>query len=176
MHKIDCATIKRYFIYCDTASKTGKNNDFSVFAFFGIGFDNKGYLIDLDRFKMEVPFLKDRFLEFYKKCKKVSGDEYIKISIEDANSGTGLIQSLKYEYDIPRVTPISRTIGKVPRAISAAPKIKDGFLSVPNNATITPIFIEEFIRFRLDDTHKHDDQIDPTLDFLNIEIKGWMTK
>jgi len=161
--------IKKYCIYCDTASKTNAWNDWSVFGFFGVGFDNKGYVIDIERIKVEVPFLKEKFKQFYYKCNAmmINGD-MIHISIEDKDSGVGLIQGLRVDGFKPRA--IKRDVNKISRAVKTSPRIKDGFIFIPNDAMWTGLYIEEFVKFKADMTHKHDDQIDPTMDFIENEL------
>lgn len=160
--------IKKWCIYCDTASKTGNANDYSVFGLFGVGFDNKGYLIDIDRFKVEVPYLRERFISFYDKALSRSNGAPVSISVEDKDSGVGLIQSLTVTH---KVKPISRSVGKLSRAIMAAPKIKDGAFHIPAMAEWVGDYLDEFVKFRSDNTHKNDDQIDPTMDFINFELQ-----
>lgn len=159
--------IKKYCIYCDTASKTNNWNDWSVFGFFGVGFDNKGYVIDIERFKVEVPFLKEKFKQFYYKCNAMTLGSPIHISIEDKDSGVGLIQGLRV--DGFQIRAIKRDINKISRAVKTSPKIKDGFLFIPT-AQWVGTYIEEFVKFKADMTHKHDDQIDPTMDFIEFEL------
>jgi predicted phage terminase large subunit-like protein len=161
--------IKKYCIYCDTASKINAWNDWSVFGFFGVGFDNKGYVIDIERIKVEVPFLKEKFTQFYYKCNAMMiGGETIQISIEDKDSGVGLIQGLRV--DGFKVRPIKRDVNKISRAVKTSPRIKDGFVFIPNGAIWVGLYVEEFVKFKADMTHKHDDQIDPTMDFIENEL------
>lgn len=160
--------IKKYCIYCDTASKINQWNDFSVFGFFGVGFDNKGYVLDIQRIKVEVPYLKEKFKEFYYRCNATTLGENVSINIEDKDSGVGLIQGLRI--DGFQVRAINRDKNKVSRAVKTSPKIKDGYLFIPNVSNWNRIYIEEFVKFKADMTHKHDDQIDPTMDFIEFEL------
>lgn len=159
--------IKSWSIYCDTASKTKKYNDFSVFQLWAKTTLNQGFLIDQWRDKVKVPFLKDKLMRFLDNAKKISGTNRVSISIEDKDSGTGLIQAL--EIDGVKVKAITRREGKYARAINAADKIRTGNIFLPFGPMGDGV-INEAIKFRADDSHAHDDQIDPMNDFINFEL------
>lgn len=171
-HKEIPANIKSWSIYCDTASKTNKYNDFSVFQFWVKDTNNHGYLIRQWREKVKVPFLLGEFKTFYAKCEKIAGCR-IQSNIEDKDSGVGLIQALELEVDDSGnrydVRAIQRKEGKYARALKAAPHIKDGEISImagPEGDSV----ITEATKFKADDSHKHDDQVDPMNDFINFEL------
>ena len=54
-------SIKSWAIYCDTASKVKKYNDYSVFQLWAQTTGNKGYLIRQWRKKVKIPFLLGEF-------------------------------------------------------------------------------------------------------------------
>ena len=84
--------IKYRMIFADTANKTKTYNDYSVFQCWGLGEDNKLYLIDQIRGKWEAPDLKQQAKDFWAKHKAIKGYGALrKLNIEDAASGTGLI-------------------------------------------------------------------------------------
>jgi predicted phage terminase large subunit-like protein len=165
--------IKKWAIYCDTASKTKKYNDFSVFQLWAQTVDNKGYLIKMHREKIKVPFLLGRLQTFYRESLAITGASRIPISIEDKDSGVGLIQGLELLADDEgnryKVTAIQRKEGKYARALKAAPHVKDGEIYIPVGPQGDGL-ITEATSFKADDSHKHDDQIDPMNDFINHEL------
>lgn len=170
--------IKLWTIYCDTASKTKKYNDYSVFQLWAQTVENKGYLVSQWRKKVKVPFLLSQFEAFYEQCEKISGKKSLSIHIEDKDSGVGLIQALELKADSGgskyQVTAIQRKEGKYARAVKAAPYIKDGDIHImagPEGDSV----ITEATKFKADDSHKHDDQIDPMNDFINYSLpsKGY---
>ena len=173
--------IKSWSIYCDTASKVKKYNDYSVFQLWAMTVQNKGYLVKQWRKKVKVPFLLGEFEEFYRQCEAVSGEAHIKVNIEDKDSGVGLIQGLELRSDDEgrnyQVTAIQRTEGKYARALKAAPKVKDGDVYIMSGP-IGDGVITEATKFKPDDSHKNDDQVDPMNDFINHELpdKGYTLK
>lgn len=167
------AHIKRWAIYCDTASKTNKYNDYSVFQLWAVTVENDGYLVDQWRDKVKIPFLIGELKKFYEKAQRASGGADIQISIEDKDSGTGLIQGMELEVDGRGrnflLTAIQRKEGKYARAVKAAPQIKDGRIYIPDGRMGDGV-ITEATKFKADDSHKNDDQIDPMNDFINFEL------
>ncbi len=161
--------IKEFTIYCDTASKIKKYNDYSVFGLFGKCYGNNGYLVKMYRGKVKVPQLKTTFLHFYKEALKITGQSKIRVSIEDKDSGVGLIQALQDETDI-YIKAIQRKEGKYARLLRATTKIKDEIMHLKRNDDITGVVVSEFVRFKADDSHKHDDTVDVVVDFINNEI------
>lgn len=153
-------------IVADTALKAKTYNDYSVMQCWGVTKDGLGYLIDQIRGKWESPELKRRAVSFWNKHKSGSNGRLRVFGIEDKASGTGLIQSLKSEERIP-VCGIKADVDKVTRALDAAPKIENGFIFLPEGAEFLSEYVQEFSAFTADDTHKHDDQIDTTVHFIN---------
>ncbi len=153
-------------IYADTAQKTKERNDFSVFQAWGRSMGNKKiYLIDQCRGKWEAPELESKMVEFWNKHKptmyKPLGAQLVKI--EDKSSGSSLIQSIKKDYFIP-VEPIQRNTDKVLRAMGVVKYFASGHICIPKNTDWIHDYKEEFRKFTALMTHKHDDQIDPTMD------------
>ena len=64
------------------------------------------------------------------------------------------------------VEGIQRNIDKVIRAGSGAPQIEAGNVVLPERAEWLADYKLEFSRFTREMSHKHDDQIDPTLDAI----------
>lgn len=146
-------------IFADTAQKTGERNDYSVFQCWH-KLDGRIYLIDQIRGKWEAPELLRRARDFWQKWSEQGAK---KMMVEDKASGTGLIQQLKTEYRIP-VFGIQRATDKLTRVQDALPHIEAGNVVLPNGAAWVSDFIAECEAFTADNSHPHDDQIDPMCD------------
>lgn len=156
-------------IFADTAQKTKEHNDYSVFECWGAGKDGKAYLIDMIRGKWEAPELKRRATDFWRKHLSVDPVLYgglRAMGIEDKSSGTGLIQDLSVSSSIP-VVPIERVKDKLTRVMDVADYIQAGRVVLPESADFINDFIHECEAFTPNDTHAHDDQIDPMVDAIN---------
>ncbi len=134
----------------DSAWKTGVANDYSVIATWG--FDGLRYhVIDVWREKVEYPDLERIALQAYEWYRPGV------VIIEDAASGTALIQAFK-RTSIP-VIAVPALGSKVSRAESVTPLFESGKVVLPPSAPWIDDFIEEHITF----PHgKHDDQVDTT--------------
>lgn len=153
-------------IYADTAQKTAEHNDYSVFQCWGIGMDNRLYFIDQIRGKWEAPELRRRAVDFWGKHKGTDGLGALqRMAVEDKASGTGLIQEIKSEAVIP-VFPIQRNKDKYTRVLDIQGSIEAGYVVIPEDAEWVSDFIAECESFTADDTHAHDDQIDPMCDAI----------
>lgn len=161
--------IKQRIIYADTAQKTAERNDYSVFECWGKGDDGKIYLLDLIRGKWEAPELERRAIAFWAKH---SGQDAVvlgqlrQLKVEDKASGTGLIQGLRAKAQIP-VVGIERTKDKYTRLMDVLGYIESGYVMLPEDAPFTNDFIAECEAFTADDSHMHDDQVDPMIDAIN---------
>lgn len=166
-HKVAPATLYRY-VYADTAQKIKEINDYSVLQCWGK--TPKGIvLLDQLRGKWLGPELKKRAREFWAKHKAVAGMGTLRaMKIEDKASGTGLIQDLVDEGEIP-VVAIQRNIDKHTRACDTSPYIESGYVSIPEDAEWVSDYKHEFSSFP---NGKHDDQIDPTMDAIEDMLQG----
>lgn len=175
----DGTTIKLEYknVYADTAMKTGETNDFSVFQLWGKGSDGRIYLLDQVRGKWEAPVLKDKFLRFCKKHEYGEGNRLGVRSrkVEDKSSGTGLIQEIRRLKGNGYVVGIPRDRDKVSRARSGTIPIAEGRVVLPSEVYWIDDYRYEFRQFSPMDTHKHDDQIDPTLDAISDMITASTT-
>lgn len=161
--------IKQRFIYADTAQKTAERNDFSVFECWGKGEDGKIYLLDLIRGKWEAPELERRAVAFWNKHKAADTatlGQLRQLKVEDKASGTGLIQKLRSQAQIP-VVGIERTKDKYTRLLDVLGYIEAGYVMLPEDAPFTNDFVAECEAFTADDSHLHDDQVDPMMDAIN---------
>ncbi len=156
------------YIYADTAQKTAERNDFSVFECWGRGEDGRLYLIDLIRGKWEAPDLKRHAIAFWRKHKAADSfrmGELRELKVEDKASGTGLIQELRFPAMIP-VVGIERTKDKYTRVLDVLGYIESGMVLLPEDAPFTSDFLAECEAFSADDSHLHDDQVDPMVDAI----------
>lgn len=160
--------IEYRLIFADTAQKTSERNDFSVFECWGLGADRNIYLLDLIRGKWEAPDLKRRAIDFWNKHKSQDSIELgalRKMWVEDKSSGTGLIQQLKSEGNIV-IDGIERNKDKYTRVLDNLGYIESGRVKIPEAAPFVNDFIYECEAFSADDSHEHDDQVDPMLDAI----------
>lgn len=169
--------MKYRVIYADTAQKTAEHNDYSVFEEWGLGEDGKIYLLDLIRGKWEIPELERRAPAFWNKAKgrdMAAMGQLRQMKIEDNASGTGLIQRMKLDHRIP-VAGIKRTKDKYTRLTDVVGYIESGYVCLPRNAPFLSDFVGECEAFTADDSHPHDDQIDPMIDAINDMLAGGNT-
>lgn len=165
--------LKQRMIFADTAQKTKEHNDYSVFECWGEGFDGKAYLIDIIRGKWEAPELKRRARDFWAKHAAMEGDirqigALRKMIVEDKSSGTGLIQDLRTDRSIP--IPIEgreRDRDKYSRIMDVVSYIESGYVVLPDDHPGVSDLIAEAEEFTADDSHAHDDTIDPMIDAIN---------
>lgn len=156
--------IKSKMMYADTAQKTKEHNDYSVIQCWGEGFDGCIYLLDLIRGKWEAPELTRRAVAFWEKH-LAETPRVRQLKIEDKVSGTGLIQELKSNYRIP-VKGLQRSKDKYERWNDVSGQVEAGFVKLPKSAPWLSDFLSECEAFTADDTHAHDDQIDPMIDAI----------
>lgn len=161
-------------MYGDTAQKTKERNDYSVIEIWGKGDDGKIYLIDLIRGKWEAPELETKIVDFWNKYSLAPefGVPLSKMLIEDKVSGTGLIQSIRKKGGIP-VQAIQRNVDKLTRAYDCQPSVEAGLVCIPQEAVWVSDFCQELDQFTNNDTHAHDDQIDPMMDAIYDLLLNW---
>lgn len=153
-------------IFADTAQKTKEHNDFTVFECWGKGDDGKVYLLDLLRKKYEAPDLRRAAIDFWNKHAAIKDMGALRqMMIEDKTSGTGLIQELIRADRIP-VKGIERDKDKLTRVLDIAHWIESGYVCLIEGSPFLHDFIAECEAFTADDTHAHDDQIDPMCDAI----------
>lgn len=156
-------------IFADTAQKTKEHNDYSVFQCWGKGEDGYAYLIDQIRGKWEAPDLKRQATDFWNKHQNFEPAQWGALrmmAIEDKASGTGLIQDLSISSAIP-LHPIERDKDKLTRVLDVVGYIESGRVFIPEDAPFCSELIAECEAFTPNDTHAHDDQIDPMCDAIN---------
>lgn len=147
-------------IVADTAQKTKQANDFSVFQAW-IKNEKGIYLIDQVRGKYEFPDLETLFISFANKHSDA------KLYVEDAVSGTSLIQSVKRKIQRP-INAIRRTKDKYTRAFDAQGYVKSGYVYLNPLLEYYTDFINELSSFNSEGDYAHDDQADCVFDAITI--------
>lgn len=160
------------FITADTATKTGTRNDFSVMCEWGVYLGNL-YLINMVRGKWEAPELEANFRAFigesWQKNQQQELGNLRAVLVEDKASGTGLLQTVGRNSPLP-LTPVQRSTDKLTRAMDTAPQLKAGKVYLPEGAPWIVEFVAEHSLFSADDSHKHDDIVDNTMDAVSYAL------
>lgn len=143
--------ISGIYISWDTASKAGENNAYSACCVFGFALDfsdntnkRKVYLIEAFRDRLEFPALRDKILEFQTKYETIVREKRLHSPvltlIEDASSGTQLIQQLNYDHRTGFILAGDTFIGippdrdKISRLEATTSLIANGTVLFPNEA------------------------------------------
>lgn len=158
----------RRAVFADTAMKTGEANDFTVFLDAMIARDGKCYILNVWRKKVDAVGL----LILAKDVWASTNGKAQAMYIEDKASGTGLIQQLQNNEQFIPVIPVERTKDKLTRVMEVQPRIQAGGVLLPEFAPWVVDFVSECEAFTANDTHKHDDQVDPLVDAVNTFIGG----
>lgn len=153
----------RRAIFADTAMKTGEANDFTVFLDAMLARDGHVYVLNVWRKKVNAVGL----LAMAKDIWASTDGKANALYIEDKASGTGLIQQLQQNAQFVPVIPVERTKDKLTRVMEVQPRIQSGMVMLPEVAPWVIDFISECEAFTANDTHKHDDQVDPLVDAIN---------
>lgn len=160
------------FITADTATKTGTRNDFSVMCEWGVYLGNL-YLINMVRGKWEAPELEANFRAFigesWQKNQRQELGNLRAVLVEDKASGTGLLQTVGRNSPLP-LTPVQRSTDKLTRAMDTAPQLKAGKVYLPEGEPWIVEFVAEHSLFSADDSHKHDDIVDNTMDAVSYAL------
>jgi len=157
-------------IFCDTALKKEEHNDYSVFQCWA-KWRGRIYLVDQFREKIEASDLKQELVDFWNKHKGTQVQPNRGVYVEDKASGIQLVQDIRKEGGMP-IIPIPREKSKIFRANNLVNWIKAHLLYLPENAEWVYDYKKEFKRFSPLMTHKHDDQIDATLDAIEHMLLG----
>lgn len=139
----------------DTASKADQANDYSVCTTWLVR-DGNAWLMNVYRAKLEFPALRRR-IETH--AGEWGADQ---ILIEDAGSGTQLIQDLNVNTRLS-VTGVVPKDDKSTRMYSVTPLIESGRIAIPSEAPWLAEFQREVTLFP---NGKNDDQVDSLSQFL----------
>lgn len=130
----------RIILSWDTASKIGLNNAYSACVTIGETFDNKYYVLDCVRDRLEFSPLLNRAADLYERAKKEYRCACIEIIVEDASSGTQLIQELKNVKGITAI-PIKADKDKIVRFAGLTPQVENGDCLFPS---VPPVWWQDF--------------------------------
>lgn len=158
----------RRAVFADTAMKTGEANDFTVFLDALLARDGRVYVLNVWRKKVNAVGLLQLAKDVWASTDGTASAMYI----EDKASGTGLIQQLQSGDQFIPVIPVERTKDKLTRVMEVQPRIQAGGVLLPESASWVVDFISECEAFTANDTHKHDDQVDPLVDAVNTLMGG----
>jgi predicted phage terminase large subunit-like protein len=148
-------TVDEVVISWDTAMKATELSDYSVGTVWGIAGDFY-YLLDLIRVRLDYPALRRKVMEVYAQWPDST------ILIEDAGSGTSLVQDLS-DQNIPTI-PIRPEGDKIIRMSAQTAKIEAGAVHLPTRAAWLDDLRTEVLAF----PHgMHDDQVDSISQALN---------
>jgi predicted phage terminase large subunit-like protein len=154
----DGPTVDEIVISWDTAMKPTELSDYSVATVWGVRGDLY-YLLDLVRVRLDFPALKRKVIEVYERWAQLQKPILL---IEDAGSGTSLIQEL-YASNIPAIG-IRPEGDKVMRMSAQSAKIEAGAVHLPRRAPWLDDLKSELLAFPLG---IHDDQVDSISQALN---------
>lgn len=139
----------------DTAMKAHDGTDWSVCTSWAIRGEDY-YLVDLYRERLDFPNLKKQVYELQSQFDAGT------VLIEDAGSGTGLIQQLRAEGQLKPIA-IKPEGSKEDRMAAHSALIEAGHVLLPENASWLEAFRAELLAFPFG---KHDDQVDSLSQFL----------
>lgn len=160
--------IKWRAVFVDTAQKEKESNDYQVAECWGLGEDGYLYLIDMMRDHFQAYELETRIPSFWNKQKADHSSSLRFMGVEDKASGTALIQKIQRQIKpIIPVRAIQRSRSKLERVMDIQGYIQSGYVKLPKNAPFLFDFIAECEAFTENDTHAHDDQIDPMCDAIS---------
>ena len=136
------------FLSLDTAFSTKSTADYSVICCWGVGVDNKLYLLDVIRGQWGFP-------ELLKITRETANAQRTNLLvIENKASGQSLIQVLQQETRF-QLTPCTPTKDKITRANEIVPTLDKGLVWLP--PSVNPDFISELRNFPVG---QNDDQTD----------------
>jgi predicted phage terminase large subunit-like protein len=146
----------------DTASKTGEFNDYSVcttvYKYYG-----KYYLLDVFRARLEFPDLLEKVRIHAQSRWTEQMLEVAHVIIEDAGTGTSLIQNFRRRSQGVSVISFKPDRDKTLRLQATLDDFKSGKILFPRSAPWLPEFEAELLSFP---NGRYDDQVDSISQFL----------
>jgi predicted phage terminase large subunit-like protein len=165
---------EKIVISWDTATKASELCDYSVATVWGVCCGCY-FLLDVVRERLDYPALKRKVIQLYNQWKFTTG-LYPKLLIEDAGSGSILIQDLTpqgiYAYGVPQgiyAYGVRPTGDKVMRMSAVSAAIEAGAVLLPTRAPWLEAFRTEVLAFP---NGVYDDQVDSMSQALNHLING----
>ncbi len=150
------AAFERIVQSWDTASKATELADFSVCTTWGATDDDRYFLLDVFRVRLEYPDLKRAVRDLHARYQPQT------VLIEDKASGIQLIQDLRRD-GLHAVTPYKPQVEKVMRLLAQTPTIEAGRVLLPDVAPWRAAYLHELTSFP---KGRHDDQVDSTAQAL----------
>ncbi|MEO0870449.1 MAG: phage terminase large subunit [Pseudomonadota bacterium] len=168
----DLPDLQYRMIYADTAQKAKETSDWTVFQCWGKGKDNRAYLIDQLRLRVETPEMVKQAVLFYHKHQALTSvhtGQLRGMKIEDKVSGTSLIQIMQRAG--MTAIPIPRHTDKVTRAHDVVFHLASGNVRHPRMADAPWVkgWRDEMLAFP---DGVYDDQCDPTFDAVSDMCGG----
>jgi len=171
----DLPVMKYRFVVGDTAMTAKTSSDWSAFGCYGWGKDNRLYLLDMLRIKMNIPEMEVAAMAFWAKHAKIT-DPHLrtqmgtlrKFIVENKSSGVGLIQRMKNNR-LP-VVKMEREKDKVARALDTLPYLATSPIRLLLNDhrgvenTWIKDFESEVLSFTALGDAKNDDMVDTMMD------------
>ena len=133
----------------DTASKGGPENDWTVCTTWILTRDRSWYLVDLWRNRVDYPTLKSKVMELSARWKAH------RVLVEDASSGTSLVQELRHS--VAGLIAVKPDRDKVSRMAVVSAKLEAGQVLLPERAPWLQDLEAELFAFP---GSRHDDQCD----------------
>lgn len=167
-------TVERVFISWDTASKTGNDNAYSAAVVMVRTYDRKLYLANVLRERLSMPELVKLTTEAYNAYRHdFCPGCAVEILVEDAASGTGLIQYLQSQPDKKGqqfcVAPIKPQGDKQSRLIGVSAYIENGTVQFPD---FQPPWWDEFKKELLSfPGGRYKDQVDALTQCINYAMQ-----
>ena len=166
----------------DCAMKAKQHNDFTVYMVFGVA-KGKLYIMDIVRGRWESPMMRAQLLNLI--ADQLDPTTYPEehfgklrgVWVEDAASGTGLVQEIRHAAPVP-INPYKPSrLGKWAEAQNTLPflnsEVSVGRVYLNENMGGLKDkklldFVAEACGFTADDSHDHDDQLDCL--FMSVSI------
>ena len=176
----DRRRVIRSLITADTASTDKTYSDYSVLIHWGITKEGDAYALDIMLGKFEIPELKAKVIEFWKKCCKLDMRWPCCIPralyMEDKSAGQFLNQQFMKDGSV-RVQPVPRdgtnVNNKVTRFMNTIPFWSQLRFFFPANHEHTPHCQRELLGFtNMGSGTGHDDVVDNVSDLVAIEFSG----
>lgn len=162
---------KQIILSWDTASKEGFDNAYSAYVLLGVDYNRKYYLIEANRYRLNFPELVKTVDRMNDQCIDLFKQKPY-ILIEDASSGTQLIQVLRGEYGLSPHA-IRAEQNKISRMQAVSLAIEQQRLLFPNQAGIWyQTFEKELLTFPKSRFKDQCDALSQAVCFLSSEIQN----
>jgi len=158
------------FITGDTAQKAKDTSDYTVFCAWGVKAGNL-YLLDIERGKWEAPQMQVKLRMLVARTRDSYGSGKLRgVWVEDAASGTSLIQLMRNSLPVPINPYKPNRLGKWASCQDTLPFLQSEYsngrvwlnedFDAKNHNRKLKEWVDEMCAFTSDDSHDHDDQCD----------------